>query len=121
MSSRRGAIVLSSLSLLPSSAVLAHHGIANFDLNKDIELTGVITDLAFVNPHSWLYLNVTGANGEVTPMRCEMRAATVLKRSGWTKEMLAAGQTVKITGSPARHDPPACYLGTITLADGRSM
>ena len=34
----------------------AHHGIANFDLNKDIELSGVVTDLAFVNPHSWLYL-----------------------------------------------------------------
>lgn len=104
-----------------AAGVSAHHGIANFDLNKDIELTGVITELAFVNPHSWLYLNVTGPNGEVTPMRCEMRAATVLKRSGWTQEMLAAGQRVKVTGSPDRHDPHACYLGTITLADGRSM
>src|ERR1044072_8971211 len=102
MSSRRGAIVLSSLSLLPASAVLAHHGIANFDLNKHIELTGVITDLAFVTPLSCLYLNVTGANGEVTPMRCEMRAATVLKRSGWTKELLAAGDTGHDLGSPAR-------------------
>jgi hypothetical protein len=121
MSSKRIAIVLGAMGVLPASGALAHHGIANFDLNKDIELTGVITELAFVNPHSWLYLNVAGANGEVTPMRCEMRAATVLKRSGWTREMLAAGQTVKITGSPDRHDPHACYLGTITLADGRSM
>jgi len=121
MSSRRAAVVLGALGVLPASGALAHHGIANFDLNKDIELTGVITQLAFVNPHSWLYLNVTGANGEVTPMRCEMRSATVLKRSGWTEEMLAAGQTVKVTGAPDRHDPHACYLGTITLADGRSM
>ncbi len=121
MGSRGVAVVSGTMAWLAASGALAHHGIANFDLNKDIELEGVITELAFVNPHSWLYLNVTGPNGDTTPMRCEMRAATVLKRSGWTKEMLAAGQRVKITGSPDRHDSHACYLATITLADGRSM
>src|SRR5262245_41173365 len=81
-----------------TTQALAHHGIVNFDLNKDIEITGVVTDLAFVNPHSWLYLSVTSADGTVTPWRCEMRAATVLRRSGWSEEWFANGSQVRITG-----------------------
>ena len=52
----------------------AHHGIANFDLNKDIAIRGTVSKLAFVNPHSWLYVNVVGADGQSTEWQCEMRA-----------------------------------------------
>ena len=58
----------------------AHHGIANFDLNKDIELEGTVTQVEFLNPHSWLQIEVTDANGERATWRCEMRGATVLRR-----------------------------------------
>jgi Family of unknown function (DUF6152) len=104
-----------------TSVATAHHGIANFDLNKDVALSGVVTNLAFVNPHSWLYLDVAAPNGEVAKWRCEMRAATVLKRSGWSQEMFGNGTRVRITGSPDRNEPNTCYLGTITFADGSSM
>ena len=99
----------------------AHHGVANFDLNKDIALEGVITSVEFVNPHSWLHFDVTGADGKVVHMRCEMRGATVLRRSGWSPEMFKTGATIKITGSPDRTDPTACYLGTASFADGSSL
>ena len=69
---------------------LAHHGIANFDLNKDLTLSGEITELAFVNPHSWLYFSVVGADGKAAAWRCEMRGVTVLRRSGWSESMLEA-------------------------------
>jgi hypothetical protein len=100
---------------------LAHHGIANFDLNKDIAISGTVARLAFVNPHSWLYVNVVGPDGETTEWQCEMRAATVLRRSGWTAEMFAPGTAVSITGAPDRYEPNTCYLGTVTFADGTSM
>ena len=77
---------------------VAHHGIANFDHNTDIELVGVVTSVEFINPHSWLYLDVTDANGVVTPWRCEMRGATVLRRSGWSPELFPAGLQIRITG-----------------------
>jgi len=99
----------------------AHHGIANFDLNKDISISGSVSKLAFVNPHSWLYVSVVGADGKATEWQCEMRAATVLRRSGWSEAMFTAGTAVKITGSPDRNQPNTCYLGTITFADGTSM
>jgi hypothetical protein len=101
--------------------VSAHHGIANFDLNKDVAIDGAVVKLAFVNPHSWLYVNVAGANGEMTEWRCEMRSATVLRRSGWSEAMFTPGTQVRITGSPDRNEPNTCYLGTITFADGTSM
>jgi hypothetical protein len=99
----------------------AHHGIANFDLNKDLSLSGTVAELAFVNPHSWLYVNVTGADGVPAVWKCEMRAATVLRRSGWSDSMFTPGTRVTVTGSPDRHEPNTCYLGTITFADGTTM
>jgi hypothetical protein len=78
----------------------AHHGIANFDLNKDVAISGTVSRLAFVNPHSWLYVSVVGADGQATEWQCEMRAATVLRRSGWSEAMFAPGAAVSITGSP---------------------
>jgi hypothetical protein len=99
----------------------AHHGIANFDFNKDVAITGTVAKLTFVNPHSWLYVNVIGPNGATTEWRCEMRSATVLRRSGWSQEWFAVGSPVSVTGVPDRNEPNTCYLGTIAFADGTSM
>jgi hypothetical protein len=101
--------------------VCAHHGIANFDLNADIALEGVITSVEFVNPHSWLHFDVTSTDGTVTSWRCEMRGATVLTRSGWSKEMFIAGTPIRVTGSPDRRDATTCYLGTAIFPDGTSV
>jgi hypothetical protein len=80
-----------------------------------------VTDLAFVNPHSWLYLDVQGADGAVVPMRCEMRSATTLRRSGWSTDMFPVGEPVTITGSPDRNDPEACYVSTVIFDDGSTI
>jgi hypothetical protein len=107
--------------LASASAAHAHHGIANFDLNKDIELEGVVTRIEFINPHSWLHFDVTDADGTVTSWRCELRGATVLRRSGWSEGMFPAGMALTVTGSPDRRDPTTCYLGTAIFADGSSI
>jgi hypothetical protein len=111
-------LVIALAGLLWTTPALAHHGIANFDLNKEIEITGTITEIVFVNPHSWLHLDVTGEGGRVTPWRCELRGASVLRRSGWSPEMFAAGSEITITGAPDRFAPNTCYLGTAVFADG---
>jgi hypothetical protein len=49
--------------------------------------------------YSWIYFDVTAADGKVGAFRCEMRSATVLRRSGWTKEMFRAGLRITIQGS----------------------
>jgi hypothetical protein len=80
-----------------------------------------VTNLAFVNPHSWLYLDVAGADGTRVAMRCEMRSATTLRRSGWVPELFPVGEQVTIKGSPDRNEPTACYVSTLVFADGSTL
>ena len=112
---------LGSSLLVVATAASAHHGFGTFAMDEDIALEGVITKFDFVNPHSWVHFDVTGADGKVKNYRCEVRSATTLRRSGWTPEMFAAGTKVKIQGSPDRVEPTACYVSTITFADGTSL
>jgi len=103
--------------LVYCAPVLAHHGFGLFDMKQDIELQGTLTGIDFVNPHSYIYFNVVATDGTVTGMRCEMRAATVLRRSGWSRDMFVDGAQVVITGHPHRDDPSSCYVETLAIGD----
>ena len=107
--------------LASASGATAHHGIINFDLNREIQITGTVTQLRLVNPHSWLHLDVVDSSGNVTKWRCEMRGASVLRRSGWSADMFTPGTKVTITGAPDRLTPNTCYLGTAVFSDGRRV
>lgn len=107
--------------ILVAGTASAHHGFGNFAMNEDIELTGVITRLDFVNPHAWVHFDVSNADGTRTGHRCELRSATTLRRSGWTTAMFPAGMQITIQGSPDRSEPNACYVSTITFGDGSSL
>src|SRR5688572_29044006 len=117
MTARTGFVVAAALVAVPA---VAHHGIGTFNTREEVTLTGAVTGVDFVNPHSWLYLDVTDADGKAAAWRCEMRSATTLRRSGWSPEMFKQGEPVTITGSPDRNDPSSCYLSTIVFADGSS-
>jgi hypothetical protein len=99
----------------------AHHGLANFNLNIDISVKGRVTDIAMINPHSWIYLDVINADGSISQWKCELRGGTVLRRSGWTRDMFEVGAEVTISGSPDRFEENTCYTGTITFANGESL
>ncbi len=107
--------------LVAATPGVAHHGLANFNLNIDLTIEGTITDIALINPHSWIYVEVTAPDGSVAPWKCELRGGTVLKRSGWTTAMFEIGSKVTITGSPDRYDENTCYMGSILFANGSKM
>jgi hypothetical protein len=107
--------------LASATAAFAHHGFGTFDLSKSVTYTGKLTRLEFINPHSWLYFEVTDASGKVTKHRCEMRSAHTLRRSGWKEELFPIGQTVTIEAAPDRADAQSCYLNTIRFANGTHM
>jgi hypothetical protein len=104
-----------------AAPAFAHHGFGRFDPTKDITLEGTLTGIDFVNPHAYLYFDSTGADGKVTPMRCEMRAATVLRRSGWSPEMFVPGKHVTVNGKPHRDDPASCYVEDLTIGDAPTL
>ena len=111
-------IVVFMASTVPA---FAHHGAGTFDLTKSVTYTGKLTKIELINPHSWLYFDVTDANGRVSHHRCEMRSVHVLRRSGWTKELFPVGQGITVEAAPDRADPNSCYLNTIKFDNGSHM
>lgn len=115
-------LTLSLILLILANNAIAHHGTsAHFDHSKDIMVEGVVTEMKFVNPHSYLYFNAVGDNGESVPWRCELVESGTLRRAGLTKEILAPGTPVRVHGKPARREATACYLESMTLTDGRTI
>jgi hypothetical protein len=104
-----------------STPALAHHSFGEFQMNVPLNLSGTLKVMHLVNPHSYMEIEVTGANGKKSLMRCEMRAATLIKRSGWTTEMFKVGSRVEIEGHPHRTDASACYIETFKIGDAPKM
>ncbi len=107
---------------LTSMVAHAHHGSSGqFDESKTIKIAGVITKMEYVNPHSYVYMNVKNIAGGTDAWRCEMRASALLNRSGWTKDMFSPGTQLYIVAAPARKEPRGCYVETLTFQDGRTI
>lgn len=103
--------------LMLSAPARAHHGFGRFEMKKDVEYAGTLIGLDLVNPHSYIRFETVDADGKPLRMRCEMRAATLLKRSGWSVDMFEPGSHVLVQGHPHRNDPHSCYLENVTLND----
>jgi len=114
-------LAIAFAALMAASAALAHHGFGNIDPTKTVTLEGTLTSVDFVNPHAYLYFDAVGADGKPLKMRCEMRAATVLRRSGWSPEMFVTGKHVTVTGHPHREDASTCYGEDLTIGDAPKL
>jgi len=117
--STRLAIIFAAL--VATSTASAHHGFGNIDPTKNVTLEGTLTGVDFVDPHAYLYFDAIGADGKQLKMRCEMRAATVLRRSGWSPEMFVVGKHVTVNGHPHREDTSTCYVEDLTIGDAPKL
>jgi uncharacterized protein DUF6152 len=122
MTSHRGKSSLLAAAFIALAApASAHHGIGRFDPRAELTVEGTLTGLDFVNPHSYVHFDAVGADGKVIAMQCEMRAATVLRRSGWSPDMFVPGVAIKIVGRPHRDDPHYCYADTLTIGNAPTL
>ena len=112
------AMALGSLAAAPA---LAHHSFGMFQMNVPLKVSGTLTKMNLVNPHSYMEIDTVDANGKKLHLRCEMRAATLIKRSGWTIDMFKVGSHVEIEGHPHREDPHACYIENFKIGNGPMM
>jgi hypothetical protein len=116
---RRAAFIVGFM--VTTAPAFAHHGGGTFDLSKSVTYEGKLTRVELVNPHSWLYFDVTDANGRVSHHRCEMRSVHVLRRSGWSEQLFPVGQKITVEAAPDKIDPASCYLNTIKFENGSHM
>ena len=103
----------------------AHHSIqAQFDINKHITVSGTVARVEFINPHSYLTVNVKDADGKVTRWAFEMAAAGQLRRAGLSRADrggLKAGDEVTVIALAARDGSNSGLLQELKVADGREF
>ena len=114
----RVAIIVAGLGLLLSAGpALAHHAFAaEYDAKKPIKLTGTVTKLEWLNPHTWFYIDVKDDNGKVTNWGFEMGSPNILLRAGWTRNSMNPGDVVTVEGSRAKDGSNNANVKAVTLA-----
>jgi hypothetical protein len=117
-------IALTSGALLAANGVaIAHHSFSMFDDEHPIDLDGIVQEFKYTNPHSYLLLEVKGADGSVVVWNLEGGAPSLLTRDGWTSHSLKPGDHVVVTINPLRSGAPggAWNLRLIKFKDGRPI
>jgi len=105
-----------------TATVVAHHAFAaEFDANKPVEFTGVVTRMEWVNPHVWIHLDVKKSDGKTEPWAFEAGTPNVLFRRGFTKESLKVGTVVKVDGYQAKDGTHRANGRDLTFTDGRKL
>jgi hypothetical protein len=116
--------VVASAGMLAAAALplAAHHSFsAEFDATKQITLEGKVVQMEWVNPHSWLTIDVPKADGTVERWRIEGGSPSVLLRLGWNRNSLPAGTKIKVTAFQAKDGALRGSSRDIEFPDGRKM
>lgn len=113
--------VISGLFVL-AVPLLAHHAFpAEFDVDKPVTLTGVVSKLEWINPHVYVYLDVKDNSGKTANWALESWPTGILKKSGVTREMIKEGTPLTILAYRAKDGTNLAYIRKFTWSDGHAI
>ena len=118
----RGLRLTAGLAIL-ATVLLAHHSFgAEYDSTKPVTITGVITKVEWTNPHSYFFLDVKDAKGNVANWKLEGYPPSVLSRTGWKKDVtMKVGDTVTVFGWHARDGTNWAHSREVTFPNGKKL
>ena len=114
---------MTALSLTLIAAPLsAHHAFSSeFDADKPLQLEGTVSQMEWVNPHAWIHIDVKKADGTTEEWMIEGGTPNTLMRRGVSRDTLAIGTEVKVTGYQAKDGSKRANGRDITYPDGRKL
>ena len=108
--------------LMAAAPTWAHHAFAaEFDAQKPVKLRGTVAKVEFINPHSWIHIDVKDADGKVTRWMVEGGSPNALFRRGVTKDALPQGTEISVDGYQAKDGSNRANGRDITFADGKKL
>lgn len=108
--------------LLGSLPALAHHAFsAEFDANAPVQLKGTVTKMEWINPHSWIHIDVVNEAGETEAWMVEGGAPNAILRRGFDASSLKPGTVILVEGYRARDGANRANGRDITFEDGTKL
>jgi hypothetical protein len=105
-----------------SLPVLGHHSFAaEYDSSKPVTISGKFVKMDWVNPHSWIYVEVTGPDGKTATWKAEALPPNGLYRQGWRRDSLKPGEEISIKGFLAKDGTNTMWSSAVTTSDGKRM
>jgi hypothetical protein len=114
-------VALGTALLALATAVRAHHSGAMFDRNREVQISGTVSEFSWTNPHASFKVDVTGADGKTQTWDIEMNGPNNLIHSGWKRTTLKPGDKVTVKCNPLRDGRPGGWYIAVTLADGTTL
>ena len=124
MRSRLFGVVVGAAFVVAAAAVpvIAHHSFAaEFDAKRPVKLRGTVTKMEWINPHSWIHIDVKTPDGKVEQWMVEGGAPNALLRRGWNKNSLLPGTEILVEGFQAKDGANRANGRDITFADGKKL
>jgi len=104
--------------LLVASQASAHHSHANYRTTSYVQLEGTVTEVLWMNPHTWIYLEVTDENGESVIWALEGASPTELRADGWQRDDVKTGDHIRVRCHQLFDGSNGCLLGFVTPEGG---
>jgi len=123
ITSRHRACGLATLAMMAVFALApeparAHHSGAMFDMAHQITLTGVVAKVEWTNPHAFMYLEVKSDKGVAEEWAVEINSPNFLRHNGWTSSTVSPGDTITVTGAPAKTGARFMHGMLVELSSG---
>lgn len=112
-------ILLGSVTAVPP--LFAHHGLARFDTTHIVSMQGTVTDFKWINPHAYVYADLTDQHGKIANWSLECGSLAMLSRFGWSPTVLKRGDKVTVRGFVAKDGSAYMSLQKVEFADGKSL
>lgn len=115
------ALSLATFGLSGAGVSVAHHSFAAFDMQKTLAISGTVREFVWANPHSWIYLVATKADGTSEEWALECSSPNMMIRWGWNHRDIKPGDKITIDVHPSRDGRPFGSVFAVFLGNGRVL